>query len=138
MADPKKEYLRKHPERRVLSNKLGWIKKRYGAEARSHFEQNPLCEVCFEKRLACLAIHHIEGKNVESFRTLCHNCHAVEHGSEFTFEDATALGPLISRRSMAECGTKTMYDKGCRCEPCKEAKRESRKSARKDAGFSSL
>jgi DNA invertase Pin-like site-specific DNA recombinase len=50
----------------------------------------PFCERCPEKRLVCLSIHHVHGKQEDVFETLCHNCHAAEHAGNsgtITMED---------------------------------------------------
>jgi hypothetical protein len=127
-AENKKEYVRSNPARRQLSNKLSWIKKRYGQNAKEYFVNNPRCESCPERRLTCLAVHHVEGKTKEVFKVLCHNCHSIEHSKGFTIEDALKGLPLIERGENLRCGTLNMYNHyGCRCDLCKEAKRVSRK-----------
>lgn len=88
--EQKREYVARNPGRRKLSNKLSWIKTRYGEAAKLYFIANPCCEVCDEDRLVCLAIHHTDGKRVEKFRTLCHNCHSVEHHGSLTY-----LGAMV-------------------------------------------
>jgi hypothetical protein len=87
----KRRYVQRNEARRKLSNKLAWIQKRYGQEARAYFLACPFCERCPrdrpETRIACLAVHHPHGKTVRKFETICHNCHAVHHGSSFTVKD---------------------------------------------------
>ena len=86
-AKVKQEYVRNNPAIRRLTNKLTWLKINYGEEARQHFIENHVCARCGEDRLACLSVHHSEGKTTKKFVTLCMNCHAIEHSSEDTFED---------------------------------------------------
>jgi len=127
-AENKKQYVKRNPSRRQLSNKLAWLRNRYGVAAMEYFMANHSCEVCGELRLACLSIHHTDGKQVDRFKTLCHNCHAVSHSSEHTFESAQGDKPLRPKKEEPRCGTLYMYNhRGCRCEACKEVKRKSRK-----------
>lgn len=107
--------------RRQLLQKLWFIEKHYGAAARAHFVEHPECDRCPEQRLSCLAVHHREGKLVEEFETLCHNCHAVHHGSSLTFEDCSTEGVPERRRQPAACGTNAKYKRGCRCQSCRDA-----------------
>lgn len=90
-------YVKNNRLRRKLSNKLGWIVKRYGLLARRHFLDHPVCFMCGELRLSCLAIHHTHGKQVNKFTTLCHNCHAAHHGGDYTLADCIENGPLQKR-----------------------------------------
>lgn len=53
----------------------------------------PFCERCPEKRLVCLSIHHVHGKQEDVFETLCHNCHASYHAADsgnITYEEELA------------------------------------------------
>lgn len=85
--------MRLNPARRRLTNKLSWIKKLYDEAAKQYFLAHPACEECGEERMCCLGIHHPEGKKVEKFKTLCQNCHAVEHSGAWTVGEA--LGPVV-------------------------------------------
>lgn len=90
--DPKKqrqaqrEYTKRFPARRQLSNKLAWLKINYGEAARLYFVEHSRCERCPEDRLSALSVHHRQGKHVEDFETLCHNCHAIHHHGAWTFK----------------------------------------------------
>lgn len=79
----------------ALKIKLNTIRWSYGALAYAHFSANPVCSSCGEDRLVTLAIHHVEGKSVEKFDTLCHNCHAVHHAKN---GQATAKSVLEDRK----------------------------------------
>ena len=59
--------------------KLYHLRYKYGNAEADYFAGHPVCEVCSEPRLACLAIHHREGHGVKSFQTLCFNCHMAHH-----------------------------------------------------------
>ena len=61
--------------------KIAYIKNNYGQAAYDYFVSHTACESCGEERLACLTIHHLYGKNIEKFKTLCANCHAVVHAT---------------------------------------------------------
>lgn len=77
-----------------FKRKLADIKHRYGNEAVKHFVSFPYCENCGEKRIVCLAIHHIKGKKINEFQTLCLNCHIFVHSPKcknFTYENEVKL-----------------------------------------------
>jgi hypothetical protein len=70
--------------------KINSIKYHYGQRAADHFEANPFCLTCREKRIACLSVHHVHGKAVDVFETLCANCHLLHHAKRtrnYTYED---------------------------------------------------
>jgi hypothetical protein len=75
--------------RSIFLRKCSDISHNYGKKARNYFEKHPCCEDCGEERIAVLAIHHKIGKEYEVFKTLCNNCHALEHCShpEYTHKD---------------------------------------------------
>lgn len=62
-----------------LKRKLKDLKYKYGELAVEYFLSKPVCEVCGEERLVVLNIHHVHGKKVNEFKTLCFNCHMIEH-----------------------------------------------------------
>lgn len=78
-----------------MATKNPWLKKlqdikyNYGELASNHLKAHPVCKVCYERRIACLAVHHVHGKSVDVFETLCCNCHAIRHAnySVYTFDD---------------------------------------------------
>lgn len=101
-SEVKRNYTKKYPERRRLTNKLAWLRVRYGEDAVDHFLAHPACEECSEARFAALAIHHPEGREVDLFQTLCMNCHSVHHGGPWTLADCIGMkvrGEVISARS---------------------------------------
>lgn len=65
-----------------FSIKISDIKYNYGIKAAEYFKTKPYCENCPEERLATLSIHHTHGKNINKFRVLCHNCHALTHATK--------------------------------------------------------
>jgi len=69
--------------------KLIGLRFNYGQAAHDHFAEFPSCQDCGEKRIAVLTVHHIHGRKVDIFRTLCFNCHMLEHSStpDFTYAD---------------------------------------------------
>lgn len=75
------------PARRRLVNKLAWIKRKYGQEAKEYFLSHSSCERCREDRVPALAVHHTHGKKIKKFEVLCHNCHMIHHGGEYTLID---------------------------------------------------
>lgn len=80
--------------RSVFLLKIAYIKHEYGPSAAEYFRSHPFCEDCEEKRLACLTIHHVNGKKEEVFRTLCFNCHMLTHATRSkseTYEDYLQL-----------------------------------------------
>src|SRR5690348_1297669 len=77
----------RHPYFRKWIQKLRHLKKRYGGVAKEYFLAHPYCERCGNRFLACLGIHHKEGKKKQFFETLCANCHAIHHSAPYTFED---------------------------------------------------
>ena len=110
---------------RSLVAKLSKLRRSYGDEAKKYFVENFKCEKCSEERLAALAIHHTEGKHINKFITLCHNCHFVEHYGDATFENSKkdSWKKRVSPNE-AEHGMLTKYRNGCRCDLCKLAKAE--------------
>jgi hypothetical protein len=62
------------------------IRYNYGESAVQHFIANPICEHCGEERMVVLNIHHTAGKLVEDYKTLCHNCHMLEHNPRIAHE----------------------------------------------------
>lgn len=77
----------------VFLKKCSYIKANYGIEAVEHFKKYPYCQRCPEKRLACLTIHHMHGKKVKKFKTLCFNDHVLGHAhkaGEATYESELA------------------------------------------------
>lgn len=72
-----------------LKRKLHDIKHKYGQGAVLYFIKNPTCERCLEARLVTLSIHHVKGKSIDEFETLCFNCHMLLHSTrsgEATFK----------------------------------------------------
>ncbi len=84
----KAKWVKDRPGKRKLTNKVAWIKAKYGEEAKEYFLNNAKCSRCGEDRIAALAIHHTLGKSVNMFEVLCSNCHLVHHGGEYTLDDA--------------------------------------------------
>jgi hypothetical protein len=66
----------------TLKRKIKDIRYKYGESAVKYFIKYPTCEICDENRLIVLNIHHIEGKKIDKFKTLCFNCHMIEHYEE--------------------------------------------------------
>lgn len=95
--DGRKRYVIRHPARRRLTNKLTWIKRKYGSKAKEYFLDHPYCGRCGEKRLACLAVHHKHNKGSKEFETLCSNCHAAHHGGDYTIENCSGMKILPDR-----------------------------------------
>ena len=72
-----------------FKRKLQEIKYNYGVKASEYLKRNTKCEDCGEPRMLVLNIHHTQGKKIEEFKTLCHNCHMIEHSTtnkEYTHE----------------------------------------------------
>ena len=71
-----------------LLRKLKDIRYNYGDEAVEYFKNFHYCEKCGEKRLVCLCVHHVHGKQENVFETLCHNCHMALHAKrgDVTYE----------------------------------------------------
>lgn len=131
-----RRYVALHPARRQLTAKLSNAKRNFGELARDYLAAHPTCERCGEDRLACLAIHHRNGKEHDDFEVLCHNCHSVEHHGAYTFEEAiTDREPLGARRTAKGHGTAWGYRNGCRCLACCDAKRRSRVSMLRRSSF---
>ncbi len=66
------------------------IKHNYGQLAVNYFKLNPVCENCGEQRIVCLAVHHVEGKQIDNFKILCANCHVLCHSivnGEYTYKE---------------------------------------------------
>jgi hypothetical protein len=63
----------------VYRRNLKDIRYKYGESAVDYFKLHPQCEVCGERRLVLLCIHHPEGKEIGEFKTLFHNFHMIEH-----------------------------------------------------------
>ena len=74
----------------------------YGEEEAEYFKNTPYCESCPEERLATLCIHHVYGKTVKKFKTLCHNCHALVH--------ATKMGHVTYKQLLKQNGFLTIND----------------------------
>lgn len=76
-------------EKNPFINKLTDIKYNHGALAREYFLKHPKCSRCSEKRIGCLQLHHVHGKEHEVFETLCANCHELHHShrkSSYTYD----------------------------------------------------
>lgn len=83
--------------------KLKDIRYMYGSAAADYFVKHPFCHTCGEKRLVCLAVHHLDGKHDnDSVEILCHNCHAVYHAnnSQSTYE--SEIKKLNDKTSLKE------------------------------------
>lgn len=63
----------------TLRRKLKDIRFKYGVNAYVYFIKYHVCQNCSEARLVVLNIHHISGRKVDEFKTLCFNCHMFEH-----------------------------------------------------------
>ncbi len=63
----------------ALKKKINYLRYNYGQPEADYFLNNPVCEECLEDRLVLLAIHHVHGKNIDKFKTVCLNCHMLEH-----------------------------------------------------------
>lgn len=72
-----------------MSRKLTGLRHNYGNAAADYFLVNPRCEDCGEDRIVVLTIHHLHGKKVDEFRTLCFNCHMLTHSKHknYTYDD---------------------------------------------------
>ena len=68
--------------------KLNQIRYAYGKEAMKYFVEHPYCETCHEERIVVLNVHHTDGKKVNNFKILCHNCHMVLHNPHLADETA--------------------------------------------------
>lgn len=77
--------------RSVFKRKLQMLRHNYGISAVAYFKEHYTCEICGEKRLATLNVHHRHGKTKEDYQTLCFNCHMVIHYGAVTYEDELLL-----------------------------------------------
>jgi hypothetical protein len=76
-----------------MRRKIKDIRHLYGSNAADHFSQFPQCKQCGEVRIVCLTIHHVGGRSIDAFDTLCLNCHALVHAHRagaYTAEDFRA------------------------------------------------
>ena len=87
-----------------LSRKMTRIKAAHGSKALAHFINNNICELCGEDRVACLEIHHTHGKKREVFKTLCSNCHVLEHTTKkykkLTFKIAVSAVKKSTKKAL--------------------------------------
>lgn len=70
----------------LSKRKIKDIRYKYGKSAVEHFLKFPFCQNCLDERLITLNIHHVLGKNHEVYKTLCFNCHMIEHNREYANE----------------------------------------------------
>lgn len=86
----------------LYKRKIKDIRYQYGESAVKYFQKHPYCEECDEKRLILLCIHHLEGKKKNKFKTVCHNCHMLEHhpeASDETYEKYLAAESAKAKKS---------------------------------------
>lgn len=82
----------------TLKRKIKDIRYKYGTMAVEYFLLNNVCELCSENRLVVLNIHHVYGKNFENFKTLCFNCHMLEHNKEREFDTFLSCKKTIMKK----------------------------------------
>jgi hypothetical protein len=82
------------PSKNPFTRKLHDLRYLYGAAAAWYFRQHPVCEHCGEKRIAVLTLHHLYGKAVNIFRTLCFNCHMAVHSDSPAYTNQDYLDHL--------------------------------------------
>lgn len=85
--------------RSIFLLKIAYIKNRYGQEATDYFISHPFCENCPEKRLACLTIHHVNGKRYKVYKTLCFNCHIIVHATRSKSETYDDYLKLVQKQN---------------------------------------
>ncbi len=68
-----------------LLKKYSYIRHHHGKEAAQYFAAHPVCEKCGEARLACLSVHHVNGRRQKVFKTLCFNDHMLHHANDATY-----------------------------------------------------
>jgi hypothetical protein len=62
----------------------------------------PKCEECGEGRLAALTVHHLEGKHIKAFKTLCFNCHMLEHSKTPNYAAADYFTEFLSKTKLID------------------------------------